>query len=119
MGWVDRTVPFTAVEVLIPMAVPYRPLSVASGQVALGLLVLVLLSTYAKRRIGTGAWRRIHRVAFVAWAAATVHAIMAGSDTGIDAVALMYISSAAVVLGLTTTRIVAAIAARRADTIGT
>jgi sulfoxide reductase heme-binding subunit YedZ len=113
----DRSVPYTPTEVVVPFAGPYRPLWVAFGQLALAGSIIVTLSTYVRGRIGHGAWRRIHKVAFLAWAMATIHGAMSGTDTGITLLALMYVSSAALVVGLTTTRVMLALLKRRADSI--
>jgi DMSO/TMAO reductase YedYZ heme-binding membrane subunit len=109
---IDRSVPYTPVEVVVPFAGPYRPLWVGMGQLAMGLALLVMLSFYVRKRIGTRAWRTIHHLSFAAFAGATVHGLMAGSDTGADWIYAMYLTLTVVVVFLTTYRIVLAIGAR-------
>jgi predicted ferric reductase len=113
----DRTVPYAPVDVVVPLIGPYRPIWVSLGQVALGLGIVITLSTYVRGRIGHHRWRLIHKLAFLAWAAATVHAVMSGSDSGTTLLEVMYVGSAAIVAGLTATRVLLALVARRADTI--
>jgi sulfoxide reductase heme-binding subunit YedZ len=113
----DRAVPYRPLELVVPFIGPYRPLWVAFGQLGLVLLVLIMLSTYARKRLPRGAWARIHRLAFVAWGGATVHAIGAGSDAADPLIANMYVASAGIVIGLTAMRICLALAARWTDTM--
>lgn len=110
---IDRSVPYTPAEVVVPFIGPYRPLWVGLGQLALGLSLLVLLSFYVRKRIGTRAWRTVHYLSFLAFIGATVHGLMAGSDTGADWVYLGYLALSAVVTFLTTYRIVLAVTGRR------
>lgn len=110
---IDRGVPFSPSEVVVPFTAPYRPLWVGLGQLALAFSVVVLLSFYVRRRIGTRAWRGIHYLSFVAFGGATAHGLMAGSDTGAGWALAGYLVLTAVVVFLTTYRIVLAVGARR------
>jgi DMSO/TMAO reductase YedYZ heme-binding membrane subunit len=108
---IDRSVPYSALEVVVPFAGPYRPLWVGIGQISLGLSLVVLLSFYGRKRMGQKSWRRLHYVSFLAFAGATVHGLMAGSDTQAAWVYLGYVVMTATVVFLTTYRIVLAVVA--------
>lgn len=110
---IDRSVPYTPAELLVPFSGPYRPLWVGVGQLTLGLSLLVFLSFYARKRMGTNAWRRIHYASFVAFAGATAHGLMAGSDSGAGWVFGGYLVLTAVVVFLTTYRIMLVVGDRR------
>ena len=112
---IDRAVPYTPMEVVVPFIGPYRPLWVGVGQITLGVALLVMLSFYVRKRIGTKAWRSVHYLSFVAFVGATVHGLMAGSDTSADWVYAGYLVATIVVVFLTTYRIVLAIGARRVE----
>ena len=112
---IDRAVPFTPVEVVVPFAGPYRPLWVGMGQLAMGLALLVLLSFYVRKRIGTRAWRAIHRLSFVAFAGATVHGLMAGSDSSAGWAYAGYLTLTVIVVFLTTYRVAHAIGTRSGE----
>ncbi len=112
---IDRAVPFTPMEVLVPFSGPYRPLWVGVGQITLGVCLLVMLSFYVRKRMGTQRWRTVHYLAFVAFVGATIHGLMAGSDTSADWVYAGYLVATIVVVFLTTYRIVLAIGARRVE----
>lgn len=111
---IDKSVPYSPAQVLVPFTGPYRPLWVGVGQVALALSLLVLLSFYVRKRIGTQTWRSIHCLSFVAFVGATVHGLMAGSDSSAQWVYGTYLALTVVVVFLTTYRIVLALGARRA-----
>ena len=112
---IDRSVPYSPVEVIVPFAGPYRPLWVGIGQIAMGLSLLVMLSFYVRKRIGTRAWRTVHYLSFAAFIGATIHGLMAGSDTSASWVYGGYLTLAVVVVFLTTYRVVLAIGARRGE----
>ena len=114
---IDKSVPYSPAEVVVPFIGPYRPLWVGFGQLALGLSLLVLSSFYVRKRIGTKTWRSIHYLSFLAFVGATVHGLMAGSDTSAQWVYGGYLTLSAVVVFLTTYRIVLALGERRQATV--
>jgi len=101
----DKSVPFTLAEILVPGMAPHAPLAVAAGQVAFYLMAIVTLSFYARRRIGQRAWRTLHYVTFLAFAGSTIHGIASGSDGGSLWVQALYLGSMALVAFLLTYRI--------------
>lgn len=90
---IDRYVPTSLVTLLVPGVASYRPVWVAFGTVALELLVAVALSNLLRKRLGHARWRRIHYLTFVVWAAATVHGIGTGTDSGSGWLRLLYAAS--------------------------
>lgn len=109
----DRSVPYTVAEVLIPFSGPYRPVWVGIGQLALYLTIVVVASFSLRRRIGQKRWRTLHYVAFLAFLAATAHGLMAGTDSVAPWAYWGYLAATAVVVFLTGYRVVLAVAARR------
>ncbi len=109
----DATQPFTLSDMLIPFAAPYRPVWVGIGQVALYLVAIVTASFYVRRRIGQRAWRLLHYVTFLAFAGATAHGIMSGTDTATTWAWWTYVVTTTVVVFLTAYRIADAILTRR------
>ncbi len=112
---IDRSVPYSPLEVVVPFAGPYRPLWVGIGQIAMGLSLVVLLSFYVRKRIGTRAWRTVHYLSFAAFVGATIHGLMAGSDTSAGWVYAGYLAATVVVVFLTTYRVVLAMGARSGE----
>jgi len=78
---IDPFIGFTPVEVLVPLAIHYRPLWVALGVVAGYLLLALWISEWLRPRIGYAAWRAFHSLAFAAWGLGLVHGIATGTDT--------------------------------------
>ena len=77
---VDRFVPFGPLDVLVPMRSEFRPVAVALGVISMYLAVLVLGTSYARKRVGPVWWRRIHLLAVPMFALALVHGVAAGTD---------------------------------------
>jgi sulfoxide reductase heme-binding subunit YedZ len=98
----DQTVRMPLPALLVPGLSPYRPLAVGVGVLAAELAVLIYVSFSLRRRIGARNWRRLHYLTFAVFAAATVHGLAAGTDRWAFG---LYASSVALVLSLTTWRV--------------
>ena len=100
----DASVPIPVVALLVPGTSPYRPLWVGLGVVAAELMLLIHLSFRARKRIGVRWWRRLHYAAFLVFGAATVHGLMAGSDSARPWALAMYAAASGTVVALTAWR---------------
>jgi sulfoxide reductase heme-binding subunit YedZ len=78
----DSTVAIGPLALVVPGLVPYRPVWTGLGVVSAELLAVLILSFSLRKRIGTRAWRRLHWASYGLFAAATVHGLAAGSDSG-------------------------------------
>ena len=85
----------------------------AVGIVAFWLLVIVEVSSLLKRRLPHRLWARIHLASFVAYGAATIHYLQAGTERTNPVLLLTVEATTAVVLFLTLVRIWAPKAGRR------
>ena len=90
---VDRFMPFRPADVLVPWHSGYRPSAVAAGIFSMYLVIAVVVSSWARKRVGTKWWRRVHIFAAPAFALALVHGVFAGSDTGQPAMQVMYVAT--------------------------
>jgi sulfoxide reductase heme-binding subunit YedZ len=70
-------------DLTIPFVSGYKEPWMSIGIVAGWALLILGLSYYARRRIGSARWRRLHRLTSVAWIAAVVHALGTGTDAGV------------------------------------
>lgn len=104
----DRVVPFTLAELLVPGLSPYRPLWVAAGQLGFYLATLVVASFYLRRRIGQRLWRTLHALTFAVFAAATLHGFFSGTDTTQPWAWGLYGGVSAVVVSLVLFRVIQA-----------
>jgi methionine sulfoxide reductase heme-binding subunit len=101
------------VGIAVPFAGSYRPLWTGLGIIGGYGLMALGLSYYARARIGIRRWRLLHRFTVVFWAAAIVHSLAGGTDSG----EVWFLALAVLVLGpaggMVTARIAALLAERR------
>ena len=106
----DPYINMTPLQLVVPFTVfNYRPLNVGAGQISLYLWAVLMLSSYVRKSIGRATWRVLHYLSFGAFWLVLLHGISAGSDTGTIGMQILYWSSAASMVFLTTYRILSAI----------
>jgi sulfoxide reductase heme-binding subunit YedZ len=76
----DSFAPIRLVDAVVPFASAYRPLWVGLGALAFDLLAAVALTSVLRRRLGYGAWRAVHWLAYLCWPVAVAHGLGSGSD---------------------------------------
>lgn len=104
----DRFVRFDLLDVLVPFVSSYRVFAVVLGVLAAYGAILVHASFSWRRRIGPKTWRKVHYLSFFVFAAALLHGLLAGSDSGGPGMQALYVSSATAVGVLGIYRIVRA-----------
>jgi methionine sulfoxide reductase heme-binding subunit len=77
----DKQVHFGALDVAVPFHSTWRPTAVAAGVVAAWLLVAVVVTALATRRLSKKWWRDIHLLGYWVFWGASIHAALAGTDT--------------------------------------
>jgi hypothetical protein len=96
---IDKFMPFTPIDLVIPMRVTYKPVGVALGISAMMLMVVgVIAISWGRRFIGTRLWRAMHVLSIPAFALALVHGLMTGTDTRRPEMWWMYVITACVVV---------------------
>lgn len=108
----DKTVPYSPGQVLLPFGGPYRPLWVGMGQIGLYSMAIVYVSFSVRRRIGQRAWRLLHYVTFLTFFGATAHGLMSGSDTSAPWAFWTYVAAGVAVVFLFGYRVTLSVAAR-------
>ncbi len=98
---VDKYLPYSIWQVLIPFLSPYRPLWVGLGVIAFYLSLLVTITFYLKSRIGASAFRKMHYLSFIAYFGSTLHGIYAGTDSVLPMANLLYKGTLLITLFLT------------------
>ncbi len=101
----DQYLPFSVAQVLVPFAAPYRPVWVGLGTIGLYLTLLVSVTFYIRRWIGQKTFRLIHLVSYIAFLAAAMHGLFAGTDSPLPTVQVMYLLTTLSVVFLTVYRI--------------
>jgi DMSO/TMAO reductase YedYZ heme-binding membrane subunit len=76
----DGFAPINLVDGLIPFLSPYRPLWLGLGTLSFDLILALVVTSLLRRRLGYGAWRAIHWLAYVSWPVAVLHGLGTGSD---------------------------------------
>jgi methionine sulfoxide reductase heme-binding subunit len=70
------------VDLVVPFDAAYRPAWVGLGTTALDLVIAIVVTSLARRRIGVRGWRAIHWIAYALWPIAWLHGIGSGTDRG-------------------------------------
>ncbi len=97
----DRYLPYSVWQILVPFISPYRPIWVGVGVIAFYLILLVTVTFYIKKRIGMRTFRIIHVLSLAGYVGATFHGIYAGTDSALPSMMLLYEGTAIVVVFLT------------------
>ncbi len=93
----DTFVGFSLVDVLVPFASSWHPVTLAAGIVAVYVLAAIQITSFARRRLSATVWRQVHLLSYGAFALASLHFIADGTD------ALRYVAApVAVLLGAST-----------------
>jgi DMSO/TMAO reductase YedYZ heme-binding membrane subunit len=77
----DGFAPITLVDGVIPFNSPYRPLWLGLGALAFDLMLALVITSLVRRRLGYGAWRAVHWLAYACWPIAVLHGLGTGSDS--------------------------------------
>jgi predicted ferric reductase len=97
----DRYLPYSIWQILVPFISPYRPFWVGVGVIGFYLMLLVTVTFYIRKQIGMRAFRIIHVLSLVGYLGATLHGIYSGTDSPLPTMQLIYKGTALVVIFLT------------------
>lgn len=67
---------------VLPWGSSYMPFWTGIGALAFDLMIAIVVTSLARRRLGFRTWRFIHWFAYVSWPIAVVHGIVTGTDSG-------------------------------------
>jgi sulfoxide reductase heme-binding subunit YedZ len=76
----DSFAPISLTDAIVPFGGSYRPFWLGLGAIAFDLLLAVALTSMVRRRLGYGAWRATHWLAYACWPIALLHGLGTGSD---------------------------------------
>jgi methionine sulfoxide reductase heme-binding subunit len=76
----DSFAPISLIDAFVPFAGSYRPFWLGLGAISFDLLLAVTLTSVLRRRLGYGAWRATHWLAYACWPIALLHGLGTGSD---------------------------------------
>ena len=98
---IDRFLPYTITQILIPFLSPYRPFWVGLGVIAFYITLLVTVTFYLRSKIGVKTFRSIHVFSLLGYLGVTLHGLYAGTDSPLMSLQLLYKGTALVVIFLT------------------
>jgi predicted ferric reductase len=101
----DSYYTYTLADLTIPFVGPYRPEWVGLGIIGFYVMFLVSLSFNFRKQIGQKRWRQLHYASFAVYILATLHGVMAGTDSGNLGMQVLYWGSGLAVLFLTNFRL--------------
>jgi sulfoxide reductase heme-binding subunit YedZ len=67
-------------QAFVPWGSAYEPWWTGLGALSLDLVLVVVLTSLLRQRLGHRAWRVVHHASWAAWLAAVVHAVGIGTD---------------------------------------
>jgi predicted ferric reductase len=94
----DHYMPYTFAQILVPFTSPYRPFWVGIGVIAFYIIVLVTVTFYLRKHIGTRNFRVIHYLSLLGYLGVTLHGWFSGTDTALVTMQFVYKGSGLVVL---------------------
>jgi methionine sulfoxide reductase heme-binding subunit len=97
----DRYLPYSTLQILIPFLSPYRPLWVGVGVISFYIILLVTVTFYLRTRIGMNTFRAIHIFSLLGYLGVTLHGFYAGTDSPLLSMQLLYRGTALVIVFLT------------------
>lgn len=100
----DRTARVGLLDLVIPFHSSYGTLAIGLGAVSVDLLLLVTVTAFLKRRMNKDVWLWLHRLAYVAFAAIFLHAVLSGTDFSDPVVSAITWAAAAMLLILALAR---------------
>lgn len=103
----DNYVTVTWADLFVPAGTEYRPLWVSFGVLAMWLMLIVSLTAMWRKHLGAKAWKAIHLASYGVFITATVHGLMAGTDSNQPWMLGIYVASTALVAGVAARRLIA------------
>ncbi|MBK8050487.1 MAG: hypothetical protein IPK16_27325 [Anaerolineales bacterium] len=86
----DTYIAFSWWQLLLPFSTSYRPVATGLGVLSLYLSMALIASFYLRKWIGRRAWRLFHYATYLAFTLALVHGLLAGTDSRLPAMQILY-----------------------------
>lgn len=104
--WMTSEYGYSITQAFIPFASEWKPVPMAWGIVAFYLLLAVEFTSLIKNRLPQKFWRGVHLSSYALYAMATIHLLMAGSDSQNPLLRWSVLSTVGAVVFFTVYRIV-------------
>jgi len=103
----DNYVTITWLDLVTPGGTEYRPLWVSVGVLSMWLMVIVSLTAMWRKHLGASIWKAVHLASYGVFATATVHGVMAGTDSNQPWMLGIYVASTGLMAGVAARRLIA------------
>ncbi|MBT2723136.1 ferric reductase-like transmembrane domain-containing protein [Bacillus sp. ISL-46] len=77
---IDSYISLQWLEILIPFNTDYKPLPMALGALSLYFLIMTIVTSKARKKIGYQKWRKLHALNPVLYIFVTIHGLLIGTD---------------------------------------
>lgn len=77
---IDSYISFQWIEILTPFNTDYKPLPMAMGTVSLYFLLMTVITSKARKKIGYQKWRKLHALNPILYILVTLHGLFIGTD---------------------------------------
>jgi methionine sulfoxide reductase heme-binding subunit len=77
---IDSYLSFQWIEILTPFNTDYKPLPMAMGTVSLYFLLMTVITSKARKKIGYQKWRKLHALNPILYILVTLHGLFIGTD---------------------------------------
>ncbi len=94
----DRYLPYTLLQILIPFISPYRPEWVGIGVISFYIMLVVAGTFYIRSRIGMNTFRQIHYFSLAAYLGVTLHGLYSGTDSPLVSMQYIYLGTGLIVI---------------------
>jgi methionine sulfoxide reductase heme-binding subunit len=101
----DTFAPIRLIDAVVPFVSNYRPVWLGLGAVVFDVMIALVVTSLLRRRLGYGAWRLVHWLAYASWPVALLHGLGTGSDTNVWWMLALTAGCAAAVLAAVLVRI--------------
>jgi sulfoxide reductase heme-binding subunit YedZ len=90
----DATARIGVLDVFIPFLTSYGQLAIGLGTISVDLLIVVLVTTWLRRRFSNNAWLWWHRVSYLGFGTMFLHSVLSGTDLTSPVIAVLSWASA-------------------------
>ncbi|CAM4509159.1 ferric reductase-like transmembrane domain-containing protein [Paenibacillus xylanexedens] len=102
--YIDHYSPFSWGELLIPFTASVHPIGSGLGTLAFYGLVIVLLSSDLRNKLGRKWWFMFHMLSYPVFIGLLVHGMVTGTDSGNIIMRMIYVFTGLSILGITVLR---------------
>src|SRR2546430_4342464 len=90
----DATARIGILDVFVPFLTTYGQLAIGLGTISVDLLIIVLVTTWFRRRLTNNAWQWWHRASYLGFVTMFLHAMLSGTDLTSPVISVLSCASA-------------------------